>query len=173
MDVLIDCLTAGVREGVFGVADETESRDGELYPNLRIREPIDRVSETALIVRRDMADMVKEERDKQAQPAEPQPYDPNQTQPTHIHGTTNIVPVEPQPKNLPTRIAVRKPLDRNNYMADIALISGEIVRTLLEAGEGVDLQIQITARNPDGFPEQTTRPTRENAAQLGLDYEQE
>lgn len=172
IDVLIDCLTEGVRDGVFGIADETEGRDGDLYPNLRIAEPIDRVAQTAIIVRQEMANMVMEERNKQAgKQSETQVSDTTQSE--TITGNTETTTITPPQPPLPTRIAVSKTLDRNNYMVDIGMISGEIVRTLLEAGEGVELTIQITARKPDGFPEQTTRPTRENAAQLGLEYKEE
>ena len=169
MDVLIDCLTRGVRQGVFGAADETEDRDGDLYPNLRIGEPIDRIPETALIVRREMANMVVEERNRRERERYPDPTTPS---PVVIEeDPPDPIPPPPQPP-LPTRIEVRKTASGDIDMNAVSELQSEIVRNLTEGGGEVTVSITITASKPDGFPEQTTRPTRENSAQLGLEYDQ-
>ena len=168
MDVLTACLAKGVQQGVFGVADETEDRDGNHYPNLRIGEPIDRIPETALIVRREMANMVVEERRKdQSEPPDPTPPNPDVIR----EDPTVIILTPPQP-SLPTRIEVRKTASGDIDMNAVSDMQNEIVRNLTEGGGEVTVSITITARHPDGFPEQTTRPTRENSEQLGLEYEQ-
>ena len=118
--------------------------------------------------------MVIDERDKQKREQEP-PTDP--TQPAGVRqspGPTIITPPEvvvTKPE-LPTQITATKTLDDPSYITDLAMISGEIVRNLFEAGKDVEITIEITAKKPNGFPEQTTRPTRENSEQLGLDYKE-
>ena len=164
--VLTAAIADGVREGVFGCADESQDRDGNLYPNLRMGESVERISERALIVRQEMASMVIEERNEQARK---QIFDP--PKPPNPPGPNPPPPPEPERK-LPTQITAAKTLDAPNYITDIAKISGEIVRNLFEAGEGVEITIEITAKKPNGFPEQTTRPARENSEELGLDYKE-
>ena len=169
VDVLIAAIAKGVEQSLFGYAPRPGYDSEDLYPGIVMGETT-HVSPDGFIVRQEMARMVLDERDKQKQG---QPTDP--TQPTDIYnppGPTILTPPEVvvTKPNLPTQITITKTLDAPSYITDIAMISGEIVRNLFEAGEGVEITIEITAKKPNGFPEQTTRPTRENSEQLGLDY---
>jgi len=168
IDVLIAAIAKGVEQSLFGYAPRPKDADGTHYPNLVMGETPP-ASQDGFIVRQEMARLVLDER-------KPEPR-PDPTQPTDIYnppGPTILTPPEgivPKP-DLPTQITITKTLDAPNYITDLAMISGEIVRNLFAAGEGVEITIQITAKKPSGFPEQTTRPTRENSEQLGLDYKE-
>ena len=120
-----------------------------------------------------MARMVIDDRNKQKQ-GQVQPTDP--TQPAGVFdppGPTTITPPKVDVPELkpPTRITITKVLDAANHSDALAMISREIVQILFNAGEGVEVTIAITASNPDGFPEQTTRPAKGNSDLLDLKYE--
>ena len=166
MDVLTTSIAAGVREGIFGIADEYQDGDENPYPNIRMGEPAAPISPRALIVRQEMAKLAIDELNKQKREQTPDILEPG---PGPIPPTPPVVPPEPK---LPTQITITKTLDAPNYIADIAKISGDIVRTMFDVGEGVEIQIQITAQNPKGFTEKTTRPARDNSDQIGLNYEE-
>ena len=173
VDVLIKAITEGVQQSLFGYAPRPEDISGELYPDLVMGET-PAASPDGFIVRPEMARMVIDERDKRKREQEPPTDPPQPSGVRHPTGPTIITPPEvvvTKPE-LPTQITAAKTLDAPNYIADIAKISGEIVRNLFEAGEGVEVTIEITAKKPNGFPERTTRPARENSEQLGLDYKE-
>ena len=172
VDVLINAITEGVQQSLFGYAPR-EGAGGELYPDL-IMGGLAAVSQDGLIVRKEMARMVIDERDRQTRD-QPKPTDP--TQPADINdppGPTTITPpkVDVPERKPPTRITVTKALDAANHSDALAMISREIVQILFDAGEAVDVTIEITASNPDGFPERTTRPAKGNSDLLDLKYEE-
>ena len=173
VDVLIAAIAKGVEQSLFAYAPR-EDAGGELYPDLIMGETPP-ASQDGFIIRPEMARMVIDERDKQKQ-GQVQPTDP--TQPAGVRqspGPVSPHPPKPDPEpepELPTQITATKTLDDPSYITDLAMISGEIVRNLFEAGKDVEITIEITAKKPNGFPEQTTRPTRENSEQLGLDYKE-
>ena len=168
VDVLIAAITKGVEQSLIGYAPRPEDISGELYPGLVMGETTP-VSQDGFIIRPEMARMVIEEREPEPTPAPPQPpfRDPTGTGP----GPGPEPGSEPEPE-LPTQITAAKTLDDPSYITDLAMISGEIVRNLFDAGESVEITIQTTAKKPNGFSEQTTRPARENSVQLGLDYKE-
>ena len=161
IEVLTDAITQGVQQSLFGYAPRPEDASGNLYPDLVLGK-LTPVSESGVIIRQEMARMVLDE---------PVPVPPVPPVPVPPVPPVPPIPSDPEPK-LPTQITAAKTLDAANHPGDLAMISSEIVRTLFAAGEGVEITIQITANNPEGFPEQTTRPAKGNSEHLGLNYKE-
>ena len=161
--VLEACVADGVVQGVFGYADAYSN--GE-YTNLRYNEYMSALgSQEGLLINADMAELVKEDQRNIAdESAEPTPVvDKPEIQET----PTPYAPPDPKTKGIIVKKIVTDDIDLN----DISQLREEIIRNLNEAGGETTVSLTVSARNPDGFPENTVRSIRENSEQLGLDFE--
>ena len=165
-NVLLKCIAQGVSEGKFGYA---EAYNSEEYKGMCFGKPMPYPSVTdsgsGVLVTPEMAQLVIEERSP--------PLTPPQAGGTVVPDDPPVDPhPDPTPPAGPKRIVVTKTIQNDISLDDISLLRDEIIRNLRADDGDVTVEIVITASNPEGFSQNTTRTMRENSAQLDLDFEQ-
>ena len=176
--VLEQCLTEGIRTGVFGRADGYDSATSQ-YRNLRRG-----ISESGatyqalpltgatLIIEPEMAQLLLDEAGGADTGAtgsagelpgvRPKPgLDDDYPAPTPTPA--------PQPRR-PRRVTARKTVQSDVALYDFNRLRDEIIRNLRNDGGTVTVEVIINGEKADGFSESITRAIRENSLQLELEF---
>ena len=165
-NVLIKCITHGVRESKFGYA---ETYNGEEYEGVCFGESEPNPSFTdagsGLLVAPEMAQLVIEE-------GPPPIIDPVDLPVVVPDDPPVDRPLGPTPPAGPKRIVVTKTIPNNISLDDISVLRDEIIRNLSADNGEVTVKVTITANKLEGFSESTVRAVRDNSTQLDLDFEQ-
>ena len=169
--VLLDCVREGVPESKFGYAERYTAESKDQYQNLRFGEDTG-VAERGdgLLVNPEMAKLVKDEQAGRRAGA-----GNGETDDDDNGGSKPPEPPQPpqQPKALTVkRIQVNKVVQGQLSLDDLSPLRDDIVRTLMDGGGEVTINVTISATNASGFPESIARAVRENSRQLGLDFEE-
>ena len=169
--VLEECISKGVQEGAFGYAT---AQDGELYSNLRYKEPIQGPGGfgelQGLLVSPEMAQLVKElESDIATENASVE------TVISDIQKDYAVLDPDEEPnadiQRGPQRIVVTKKMQGEISLDAARALSDEIIRNLREDGGEISIEITVSAHKAEGFSENVTRVVRENGVQLGLELD--
>lgn len=168
--VLSTCIKDGVLEGTFGFAHTYT--DGN-YVNFRFQENVGALridkGSTAILINPELAKIIKEEEEKQKVIDPPKPDEPD-TKTKNRDKTSGTTPDPPQQKG-PLQVVVTKTLQLELPFTDeIEVIQDEIVRTLQTDGGNVKIEIVVTAENPEGFSENTTRSVKSNSEHLDAEF---
>ena len=178
--VLEQCLTEGIRAGVFGRADGYDAANGE-YRNLsrgiaENRPPYQTspLSGSTLIVEPDLAQLHLDEEEPATMAGD--------TSGQGVPSPTPAPPREPEPVPAPApqtrqyrRFVARKAVAQQEAVSyDFnATIRNEIARVMAAAGCSVTIEVTVTVSNEDGISENVARSLRDNSAVLGIDLEED
>ena len=168
--VLMRCVERGVAGAAFGYADAYD--DGK-YTGLRFGDLADgalRIQERGgLLVNPNMARLLDEEGEKEPEPdAETKRGDGGEEGDGAGEGGRKTSTKKPRG---PSRIVASKTASGDLSLDELNQLREEIIRTLLDAGGEVEVNIVISGSKRGGFSENIARSIRENGVQLGLDID--
>ena len=184
--VLTSCIESGVSDRRFGYAEgyDPDSGANPYGDDMRFGQPLNDsrqgvlgISGTryGLLVNPEMAEMVKEEQEaqrrEQERESEPETQPHDDDPPTESQQTDGGPPVTATPR-LSRLIVVNKTVQNDIDLNDISNLREEIIRNLGDDGGEITISITVSAQKQDGFSESITRSIRENAVQLGLEFEE-
>lgn len=171
-EALRECVSQGVREGAFGYAADV-GEDGA-YIDLKFGEfaPLPMGGHMpGLLVKPDAASRQRSAEavaQPQAAPSDSAATSQVAAAPAAISDRARAYPSPPPG---PARITVSAHMADDISIDKLVQIRDEIIRTAKDNGGSVSVTIAITASKPGGFSEGAARALKENAAQLGLDIE--
>ena len=166
-DVLRACVEEGVKAGLFGLApDEDGQRRSVQYGP----------GTTAMMDLRGRV-LLTAEKAKQLIAAQERPNAGGESAsapagalvspgPTPLGGTASGV----APRAGAVRMTARKRISGDISEDDVKALRQEIIRTVLDDGGSVTVEIIVTGDKPGGFSESARRAVRENSAQLSLEF---
>ena len=176
--VLEQCLSEGIKTGVFGRADGYDA-GADKYRNLRrgIAESSPQylalpLTGATLIVEPGMAQLYQEESAPSATDNDGTDGGGDNGEATGINyggGGANVQPPPSQPRR-PRRVVARKVVQSDVAMYDFNQLRDEIIRNLRNDGGSVTVEVTINGEKADGFSDSITRAIRENSVQLELDF---
>ena len=168
------------RDAKFGYADgHDQNAEGTPYSDLRFGEPLTaspsviRERRPGLLVNPETAQTWKDlETELAAQTGQSKLDDDGVTSdPTDIpEGQPGTTPTPP-PSATTKHIVVNKVVEGDIDLNDISLLREEIIRSMSDGGGEITVSVTVSARNSEGFSENTVRSIRENSVQLGLNFE--
>ena len=177
--VLEECLTEGIKAGIFGRADGYDPANGK-YRNLsrgvaesRLPYPTLSLSGSTLVVEPELAQLHLDD-DPAPLPGNPAgdvaptpaSVPPATVSPASVPGPQ---PVTRQPRRFVARKAVAQQ-EAVSYDFN-ATIRDEIARAMAAAGCSVTIEVTVTVSNDAGISENVARSLRDNSSMLGIDLE--
>ena len=172
--VLEQCLTEGIRAGVFGRADGYDA-DTSQYRNLT-RGIAERgaiyLTGSTLIIDPELAQLHLDESAAADGAGGASGYGgaaPGVIDAVLDDGRDDLTLTVPQPRR-PRRVTARKTVQSDPAMYDFNQLRDEIIRNLRNDGGAVTVEVIISGEKADGFSESITRAIRENSVQLELDF---
>ena len=175
--VLEQCLSEGIANGVFARADAYDAAAGK-YHNIspRVSEPnasyLPSLSNSTLIVEAGAAE--KDQTSSDTLPRSATDTSPSEEQSSGNYDPHKTPTTQREPAG-PRRFVARKTVTRYEFPAyDFnAVIREEMARTMADGGGDVVVEITITGRRDDGFPENIVRSLRDNSKALGIYLEED
>ena len=162
--VLADCIREGVVAGAFGLAAGVDEDSPGGYGGFVFGDLIADVPDDALVIEREMAELV---RDETPAPAPAGDDDEDDDAPESGGGFS-----EPEaPVGGPASVIVRVSRSGDISIDEMIQLREEIARVLRDDGGDIAVEVTVRASKDAGFTESALRAVRENGAQLGFDID--
>ena len=164
--VLAECIHEGVAAGAFGLAAGVDEDSPGGYGGFAFGAPPADVPDDALVIEREMAELV---RDETPAPAPDAGGDEDGDAPAS--GAGGGVSEPDPPFGGPTQVTVRVSGRADISLDEMSQLQQEIARVLRDDGGDIAVEVTVRASKGEGFTESALRAVRENSAQLDFDID--
>ncbi len=165
--VLAECIREGVAAGAFGLAAGVDDASSSGYRGFTFGAPPADIPDDALVIEREMAELV---RDETPAPA-PDAGDDEDGEDAPDSGAGGGVSEPRTPFGGPTQVTVRVSGRADISLDEMIQLREEIARVLRDDGGDINVEVTVRASKGEGFTESALRAVRENSAQLDFDID--